>query len=105
MKSPKFIGLLQACGLAAYIGVFATLARSVQSWTTARSIPFDPIVGISLFLLGFVISALISGSIVLAYPAMLFFDGKKQGALKIVSWTAIWLVAIFAIALILFTFL
>ena len=95
---PKVIGLLQAVGLAAYIGLFASLGYQAQAWVQARTITVHPIAGITLFLLAFVISALISGSIVLAYPALLFFEGRKADAIQIVFWSAVWLVLIFCAA-------
>ena len=64
----------------------------------------SPVFGISLFLMAFVISALITGSIALAYPAILFFDGYRKRALEIVLWTGITLAAIF-IALLAFVVL
>ena len=93
--SPKAIGLLQAAGLALYVGLFAAIAFRVREFTMGEGFPVHPIVGISLFLLAFVISAVISGSIVLAYPAVLFFDGRRRDALKIIFWSAVWFVAIF----------
>ena len=93
--SPKRIGLLQAAGLALYVGFFAVLAFSIRELTEEGGLSVHPIVGVSLFLLAFVISAIISGSIVLAYPLTLFFDGRRRDALKIVFWNAVWLIAIF----------
>lgn len=93
--SPRRIGLLQAAGLAGYISVFAASAFRIQAWTHAHNIAPHPIAGIMLFLLAFVISALICASLILAYPLTLFFDGRKSDALKIILWSGIWLIAIF----------
>ena len=102
--SPSRVGFYQAIGLAAYIAVFATILSQVQAWTQTPPVSIPPAVGISLFLLAFVISALISGSIALARPAMLFFDGHKLDAVKIIFWNAVWLVAILLVAaVVLFT--
>lgn len=45
-----------------------------------------------IFLLIFVVSALISGSIVLGYPLFLFTKGEKKMAAKIVGFTIAWLI-------------
>lgn len=96
--SPKRIGLMQAAGLAAYVMLFATLAYQVRTLVEAHTIAIHPIAGITLFLLAFVISALISGSIILAYPTSILFDGRKGEALKIVFWSATWLILLFLLA-------
>ncbi len=93
--SPKQIGLLQATALSAYITAFAVSAFRVQGWARMSGVSVHPIEGIMLFLLAFVISAMVSGSIVFAYPIMIFFDGKRLDALHIILWTAFWLIAIF----------
>ena len=97
-RSPKVIGFLQATGLGAYIAVFAALAFQMRTWVEANAISIHPVIGITLFLLAFVISALISGSAILAYPAMLFFNGRKEEAIRILFWSAVWLLAVFAAA-------
>lgn len=96
--SPRVIGFLQALGLCAYIALFSTTVFLVQRWVVAHAFQPHPVLVITSFLLAFVISALISGSLILAYPATLFFDGKKQEALRIIFLSAIWLIAIFLIA-------
>lgn len=97
-RSPSLIGLYQAVGLAAYIGAFAFIVSQIQAWTGAHPVAVHPAVGISLFLLTFIVSALTCGSIALARPAILFFDSRKREAAMIVFWNAVWLVAILAIA-------
>jgi hypothetical protein len=89
--SPKVVGLLQAAGLTFYIASFAALVQGAERWIRNP----HPILGITLFLLAFVVSALISGSIVFAYPILLLFDGKKDEALRIVFWSAVWLILFF----------
>ncbi len=61
---------------------------------------------IVLFLLAFVISALICGSLILGYPLLLFSSGQHNEAMKIVLWSLLWLVVLaLCIALIGFSFL
>ena len=93
--SPRFIGFLQAAGLTLYVAGFAIFATHIQEWARARGVA-SPTLGITIFLLAFVISALISGSLLLGYPLVLFFGGKKAEALKIVLWSALWLLVCLA---------
>ena len=95
--TPLKIGLLQAVALSLYIGFFAVSVFKMQNWIYTTGVTAHPIVGILIFLFAFVISALISGSIIFAYPVTLFFDGHKREALGIVFWSAVWLIIIFAI--------
>jgi hypothetical protein len=97
--SPKTIAFLQASGLTGYIGLFAVLALRMQSlgqYIEASGASY-PILAIILFLMAFVISVLISATIILGYPIHLFFDGRKSEALKIVFWSAAWLVVFLGI--------
>ena len=70
------------------------IAFRVREFKVGGGFSVHPVAGISLFLLAFVISAVISGSLVLAYPAVLFFDGRRREALRVVFWSAAWLIAI-----------
>ncbi|MDO8470002.1 MAG: hypothetical protein Q7S84_03225 [bacterium] len=95
MRSPKYIALLQSVGVAAYVAVFAAVVQTTQAIVLPQSLV--PVLGIALFLLAFVTSALICAAIVFGYPATLFFDGKKREALEIVGWTMAWCVILLAI--------
>lgn len=104
--SPRVIGLIQASGLALYVGLFAALIQQIQNWFPPTGVQLPPGMGIVLFLLAFVISALICGSLILGYPILLFSSGKHREAVKIVLWSLLWLVAIaICIALISLSFL
>lgn len=92
--SPKLIGFIQAAGLALYVSLFATLVQQAQSWLLLHNIQPNPILSIVLFLLVFVISALICGSLIFAYPLLLFSSGRRSEAAKTVLWSLIWLVVI-----------
>ena len=96
-SSPKIVGLFQALGVALYISIFALFANSFQAWVSSYALDPNPVFGIILFLLAFVISALVCSSFALAYPLTLFFGGERGYALKIVSWTAVWLVVFFVV--------
>lgn len=88
--SLSFIAFLQAAGLVIYcclIGLFF--------WQAERLVgpPFT-FLGPTLFLVLFVVSALISALIVLGYPFFLFWEKKKTSeALRLVFQTVGWLAA------------
>ncbi len=101
-RQPAVIGLIQALGLTAYVLIFASAINLLEMshWEPKLT----PITGISLFLLTFVFSALVSASLILGYPARLFFAGKGRQAVLIIAWSAVWLVvcgaAVLALSLI-----
>jgi hypothetical protein len=90
--SQQTIGALQAIGLVLYIILVATAIQTVGQAFPDKS-P-NPALGMSLFLLLFVTSALICGAVALGYPIKLFFiENKRAEAMQIVGWTIGWLVA------------
>ncbi|MGC9968508.1 MAG: hypothetical protein ABSC29_02135 [Minisyncoccia bacterium] len=92
--SPRTVGFIQAAGLTLYVSAFATLVQQVQNWSLLHNVQPGPIISIVLFLLAFVISALICSSLILGYPLVLFSSGKRHEAMKTVLWSLLWLVAI-----------
>jgi len=88
---PKTIGLFQAAGLTVYVSFFAIIAFSFQQWFVVHDTEPGPMLAITLFLLAFLISALICGSIVFTYPIILFLGEKKTEAVKTVFWSLGWL--------------
>lgn len=95
--TPKQIGFIQAIALSLCITFFSVSLFRVQAWAHFHNISLSPILGILLFLLMFVISALISTSIIFAHPITLFFDGNKRDASGIIFWSVVWLVVIFTL--------
>lgn len=93
--SPKTIGLLQAFGLALYVTIFAFAVQSFQMWLKGFGVQINPALSIIMFLLAFIISALACSAIAFGYPITLFFDSKKQEAMRVVLWTGIWLIFFF----------
>ena len=94
------IGLLQAAGLVIYVSLFAITIQQIQGWFMVREIEPGPVLGIILFLLTFIISAIICASMALAYPAFLFFGHRQAAAVKIILWTLTWLIIFFVAFLI-----
>lgn len=91
------IGFLQALGLAAYCSLIAFFMFNANKWFGKVDTYFAPF----LFLILFTTSALISAIITLGRPFVLYFgESKKIEAIKLVIYTAAWLV-VFAIITIL----
>ena len=97
-QNPKIIAFLQAVGLTAYISLIALFMQNAEKWFGPQK--GNQMFGIMVFLLIFVISALISASIMLGYPAFLFLKDKKKTALKIVLQSIGWLIVFLAAILI-----
>jgi len=95
----KIIPLAQAVGLTVYVSLIAFFMQNAHNWFGPQK--ENQMFGIMVFLLIFVISALVSASIMLGYPTILFFKGKKKTALKIVLQSVGWLV-VFLVAMIIF---
>ena len=94
--TPRRIGLYQAAGLTVYIISLAVAVYRLGQWFEWQGVTPSPILSITVFLLTFVISAIICGALFLAYPTLLFFGGRKSTAVKIALWTLAWLVIFFA---------
>jgi hypothetical protein len=84
--NPKFIGqsAIFATGAAAYIGVVAALMTVTGN---NNAMTEYPVIGISMFLLLFVISAAIMGILIFGKPLMLFIENKKKESLAILFTT------------------
>ena len=95
MKAHSFkIGFLQAAALFFYVFAVVFLIDKLPS-LIKDGVP--PIVAGTLFLLLFVISAMISGSFALGFPAFLFFEGKKKEAFAVLGWCLFFLIVFFAL--------
>lgn len=88
--SLPFLAFLQASGLAAYCGLVGYLM-----WHGETLKIFGPpftFLGPTMFLVLFVVSALISALLILGYPFILFWEKKKTiEALKLVGYSIAWL--------------
>lgn len=92
-KRKALLSLLQATGLAVYCGAVATLMLNAE-----RVFVRPGVAGIAFFLVLFVVSAMVSASIVLGYPAYLVTRGQIKEGVHIVAWTSGWLVAFLVLA-------
>ncbi len=90
-SKPKYlIGLIQASGVALYITLFVSTVMHFGS-SFEDDVPFvTPII----FLMTFVTSALICGSLILAYPIWQIVQDRVKDAALIVAWSIAWLLVI-----------
>ena len=93
MDNSKLISrsLLHALGVLAYVSIVAWIMTNGDRLFGRME---DTIFGPMAFLLLFVLSATIVGSLVLAKPAMLYLAGQKEEAIKFFTYTVGWLVGI-----------
>lgn len=89
---------LLALGEGIYISLVALIMFTVEKLFGSKP---DPVIiaPIALLLL-LVISASISGALILGKPAMLYLDGKKKEAVQLFGLTLAWLVLFLIIAFI-----
>lgn len=98
-RSPVFVAFLQVIGVVLYVFIL-TLTVNYASGILDGPAFDQPMVGMTFFLLTFVTSALICGSLVLGYPLYLFLSSQRQEAIKIIAWSIFWFVAmLFLIAI------
>jgi hypothetical protein len=87
---------LLALGEGIYISLVATLLFIVQKLFGEK--PDPAIVAPIAFLLLLVISASISGALILGKPLTLYLDGKKKDAIALFGFTVAWLILFLAVA-------
>lgn len=95
--NPKIIGFVQAAGVSIYVTLLAVTFQFLQARPFVQNLHLDPPVSIIIFLLTFIISALICSASVFAYPIYLFSNSRGGEAAKTVAWTGFWLIIIFVL--------
>lgn len=89
---------LFALGEGVYITLVALLMFGIQKWFGAKP---DPVIIAPIFLLLLlVISAAISGALILGKPILMYLEGRKKEALQLFSMIIGWLVLFLIIAFI-----
>jgi heme O synthase-like polyprenyltransferase len=87
--------LRNALGTGVYVAIVALIIYNAEKiFGTMRTIT-----GPIAFLLLFVVSAAITGFLVLGQPIMLYVDNKKQEAVKLFIFTVLWLFVFMIIAM------
>jgi hypothetical protein len=92
------IGFLCALGEVAYIGLVALLMNSAGRFF--GNTPDNKILAPITFLLLFVLSAAVSGALVLGKPVLMYVEGKKKEALALFGFTLFWLFIFFVLIVI-----
>jgi len=88
LSSKAFVS---AAGTALYVFLFAWFMNNAEKWFGGQP---DGWLGFALFLMLFIISACITGSLVLLRPVLLFMEGQKKEALRLFGYTLGFLAAI-----------
>ena len=97
MKNSKLvlISILNALGTTIYIGLIALIMQNGEKIFGQMSNLFGPIA----FLLLFVLSAAITGALVLGRPVLMYLENQKKEALKLFFYTLGWLLIMIMIIL------
>jgi len=98
MKNSKLFlyGLTHALSTAIYIGLVAFLMQNAEKIFGKMNNLMGPVA----FLLIFVLSAAVTGALVLGKPVLMYLDNQKKEALKLFFYTLGWLLIITVIILI-----
>jgi hypothetical protein len=97
MRSHALKGLLHAVGVAVYVAVIVVIMQNVGRWFPSDN--DHRLIGPMVFLLLFVISAAITGTLVLGRPLLAYLDGRKSEAVALFLATVSWLVIILAVTI------
>jgi len=85
MKKSKIAlwSLLHSLGVLIYISAVAYIMNHGNQWFGKEDKFLTPVAALMLF----VLSAAVTGSLVLAKPILLYLDGQKSDAIKFFLWT------------------
>lgn len=86
--SLPFLGFLQATGLLVYVSLVSLFMNNANKIFGPVSGFFGPIA----FLLLFIVSAMITGSLALARAGFLFWEKKYKESFTLIGWTLGWCV-------------
>ena len=93
--SPKYLGFVQASGLFFYILLITLFMNSANPLFQEEDSMLAPLIFIMLF----VISAVISASIVLGRAGYLFWEKRYAEAFGLLRWTISWSILYFVFAI------
>ncbi|HOZ36832.1 MAG TPA: hypothetical protein PLR18_03310 [bacterium] len=97
MKKILTRSLVHSLGVVIYILLVTGLMSKANDWFGKE----DTALSGAAFLLLFVLSATVVGSLVLGKPILLYWDGEKKNALKMLfytsGWLFVWLVLCFVV--------
>jgi hypothetical protein len=91
MSKNKLIkrAFLDAFGVIAYISLFSFIINNLEHWTGSK--PDNHFLAPVFFLSMFIVSACITGSLVLLKPVLLYLDGQKKEAVNLFLYTIVFL--------------
>ena len=75
--------VVSALGVAAYVMAFTWFINNAQGWFGDQQVWVGPF----LMLIFFIVSACVTGSLVLARPMMMYLDGQKNDAVYLFVYT------------------
>jgi hypothetical protein len=90
MQNPMLLGLISALGVAIYVAAVSALMTNAEKLFGRM----DNVLSGAVFLLVFTVSAFVVGSLLIAKPVMLYIDGKKKDAVKLLLWSLFYLVLV-----------
>ena len=97
-KKLVYPSILNSLGVLAYVSLVALFMNNAQKIFGKN----DNIITGVIFLMIFILSALITGSLVLGRPILLYLDGKKVEGVKLLFYTIISLFVILALVILLY---
>lgn len=96
MKKLLQYSFVHAFGVFAYIFLIAWTMTNLSRWIPGPDTFLAPVAMLSLF----VVSAAITGALVLGKPILMYINGEKSGAIKLflltVAWLFVFVVIVFA---------
>ncbi|HTL39191.1 MAG TPA: hypothetical protein VL306_00010 [Methylomirabilota bacterium] len=96
MKNKALHSLGHAVLVLAYVSLVAFVMSHANQFFGQKDTAFTPVVVLMLF----VLSAAITGSLVLGRPALMYMDGQKKEAIQFFSYTVGWLFVLTIVAFI-----
>ena len=89
MKNTKLVwmGFLSALGVVCYISLISIVIRNGEKIFNKMDNFLSPVA----FLLLFVLSASVTGGLVLLKPAMLYLENQKSEAVRLFLYTIVWI--------------
>lgn len=94
--------LMLALGEVGYITLVALFFRTMEKYFSGQPDPPAPF-GMVIILTLLVISAAVSGALILGKPILLYLEGKKKEAIQLFGLTLGWMVIFLVVLLITFT--
>jgi len=99
MKTKKFltwVSFFQSLGLVLYTSLISLFFWKGNEWIPEMNSYVGPLIVLTIF----AVSTLVCALITLSYPFILWQKGKSKDALRVIIYTALWIIGFIAILLI-----